>query len=71
MAVILITGSDGQLGNEIRNLANRYFGYDFIFTDVKELNITSSEKTAEFIRKTSPDWIINCAAYNFVDKAEQ
>ena len=70
MAVILITGADGQLGSEIKDASKNYYGYDFIFTDIKSLDISSPEKTTDFIDKTRPDWIINCAAYNFVDKAE-
>jgi dTDP-4-dehydrorhamnose reductase len=70
MAVILITGADGQLGNELREVAKNYYGYDFIFTDVNTLDITDARKTAEFIKTASPDWIVNCAAYNLVDKAE-
>lgn len=70
MAVILVTGAKGQLGNELKVVSKKYFGYDFIFTDIDTLDITDAEKTKEFIRKKKPDWIINCAAYNFVDKAE-
>jgi dTDP-4-dehydrorhamnose reductase len=70
MAVILVTGANGQLGSEIRAASKNYYGYDFIFTDIDTLNISSAEETAVFIKNNSPDWIINCAAYNLVDKAE-
>lgn len=70
MAVILVTGANGQLGSEIRSASGNYYGYDFIFTDIDALDISSPEKTESFIRSNSPDWIINCAAYNFVDKSE-
>jgi len=70
MASILITGANGQLGNELRDLSKQYYGYDFTFTDIDTLDITNSATTSEFIRNLSPDWIVNCAAYNFVDKAE-
>jgi dTDP-4-dehydrorhamnose reductase len=70
MAIILITGAKGQLGSELKELSKNYYGYDFIFTDIDSLDITSYEKTSEFINKSKPDWIINCAAYNLVDKAE-
>ena len=70
MAVILITGAKGQLGNELRVISKNYYGYDFIFTDVETLDLTSENQTKEFINETNPDWIINCAAYNLVDKAE-
>jgi len=70
MAIILITGAQGQLGNELKVVSKNYYGYDFIFTDIDTLDITSNEQTSEFIKKSKPDWIINCAAYNLVDKAE-
>ena len=70
MADILITGANGQLGNEIRKISEKYYGYDFVFTDIDTLNLTNKTQVNDFILKTSPDWIINCAAYNFVDKAE-
>jgi dTDP-4-dehydrorhamnose reductase len=70
MAIILITGAQGQLGNELKVVSKSYYGYDFIFTDIDTLDITSNEQTSEFIKKSKPDWIVNCAAYNLVDKAE-
>jgi dTDP-4-dehydrorhamnose reductase len=70
MAIILITGADGQLGSELGSVSKNYYGYDFIFTDISTLDITDYQKTADFIKKTRPDWIINCAAYNQVDLAE-
>jgi dTDP-4-dehydrorhamnose reductase len=70
MAVILVTGAGGQLGSELRSASKSYYGYDFIFTDIDTLDIAESGKTTAFIHKTAPDWIINCAAYNLVDKAE-
>jgi len=70
MAVVLVTGSNGQLGSEIRAASKNYYGYDFIFTDIDTLDISSAEETAVYIQNNSPDWIINCAAYNLVDKAE-
>jgi dTDP-4-dehydrorhamnose reductase len=71
MAVILITGAEGQLGQELKVLSKSFFGYEFIFTDVDTLDLTDESKTADFIKRKRPDWIINCAAYNFVDKAEK
>jgi dTDP-4-dehydrorhamnose reductase len=70
MAVILVTGANGQLGNELRAVSRNFYGYDFHFTDVEELDLTSPEQVNEYISDTKPDWIINCAAYNLVDKAE-
>ncbi|NSW94680.1 MAG: dTDP-4-dehydrorhamnose reductase [Bacteroidales bacterium] len=70
MAVILITGGEGQLGNEIKELSGNFHGYEFAFTDKENLDITSESQIREFIATTKPDWLVNCAAYNFVDKAE-
>lgn len=70
MATILITGSDGQLGSELKLVSKNYYGYDFIFTDLDTLDITDNRNTKDFIHKVKPDWILNCAAYNQVDKAE-
>jgi len=70
MAVILVTGAAGQLGKEIKVKSNNYFGYEFIFTDIDVLDITDGRKVREFVNNNYCDWIINCAAYNFVEKAE-
>jgi dTDP-4-dehydrorhamnose reductase len=70
MAAILITGANGQLGNELRNVSRQYYGYDFTFTDIDTLDISNAEATYKYITNLRPDWIINCAAYNLVDKAE-
>jgi dTDP-4-dehydrorhamnose reductase len=70
MAVILVTGSNGQLGNELKEVAKNYYGYQFIFTDIDTLDITDKTQTEKFISNADPGWIINCAAYNLVDKAE-
>ena len=70
MARILITGGNGQLGSELAIVSKTYFGYDFIFTDLDTLDLTNEEQTVDFIKKTNPDWVINCAAFTQVDKAE-
>jgi dTDP-4-dehydrorhamnose reductase len=67
---ILVTGSKGQLGNEIQKLATSYPFCKFIFTDVEELDITDVEQIDNFFNKNKIDFIINCAAYTAVDKAE-
>ncbi len=65
---ILITGSNGMLANAIKEeLKNE----ELICTDVEELDITNSEQVNEFVKKTKPEYIINCAAYTAVDKAEE
>ncbi|MCU0409087.1 MAG: dTDP-4-dehydrorhamnose reductase, partial [Bacteroidales bacterium] len=50
--------------------SKNYFGYDFVFTDIDSLDIADREQTESYVRNLKPDWIINCAAYNLVDKAE-
>jgi dTDP-4-dehydrorhamnose reductase len=70
MSTILITGASGQLGSELRELSSRFSGYTFIFTDFEELDITNPTQAESFIKNAAPDWIINCAAYTAVEKAE-
>lgn len=67
---ILVTGSNGQLGNEIKELSHEYPHLRFIYTDEKELDITNEDQVDEFLTVHKPDVIINCAAYTAVDRAE-
>jgi len=67
---ILITGSKGQLGSEIRELAKDYPHCEFIFTDVEELDITNAGAVEDFMNLHQPLAVVNCAAYTAVDKAE-
>ena len=67
---ILVTGSNGQLGNEIRLIAKLYKEYEFIFTDKNDLDIVNSSSLDHFFNNNSIDYIINCAAYTAVDDAE-
>lgn len=71
MMKIVVTGSNGQLGNELRILSKTEPGLQFVFTDVEELDITNEEAVATFFQDIKPDAVINCAAYTAVDKAEQ
>ena len=66
---ILVTGSMGQLGSEIKELASKY-SYNFFFTDRNNIDITSKDSIKEFCQTNSINVIINCAAYTAVDKAE-
>mgnify|MGYP006080990111 CR=1 FL=1 len=68
---ILVTGGNGQLGSELREIAPNYQDYNFLFTDVKDLDITNHTAVAAFIKSNNINVIINCAAYTAVDKAEQ
>lgn len=67
---ILITGCNGQLGNELRLIEKNYPQHTFFNTDVNELDITDAEAIGRFVSSNSIDVIINCAAYTAVDKAE-
>jgi len=68
---ILITGSNGQLGSEIKDLAAGYGQHRFFFTDLQELDVTNAEKVGKYMKGNQIDAVINCAAYTQVDKAEQ
>jgi dTDP-4-dehydrorhamnose reductase len=70
MKTILVTGSNGQLGNEMRLISAHYSQFEFIFTDVAELDICNLEELETFFDSTKIDFIVNCAAYTAVDKAE-
>lgn len=70
MHTILVTGSKGQLGNEIQIIAKRYQQFNFIFTDVDELDITNPTELKQFFSENKIDFVVNCAAYTAVDKAE-
>jgi len=67
---ILVTGGNGQLGSELKEIAPNYQDYNFLFTDVKDLDITNHTAVAAFIKSNNINVIINCAAYTAVDKAE-
>jgi dTDP-4-dehydrorhamnose reductase len=67
---ILVTGSNGQLGSELRKLSLNY-NYKFYFTISKNLDISNHQKIRNFIIENNIDTIINCAAYTAVDKAEE
>jgi dTDP-4-dehydrorhamnose reductase len=67
---ILITGCNGQLGNEIQELARQNTQHTFFFTDVAELDITDKAAIELFTTEHEIDGIVNCAAYTAVDKAE-
>ncbi|MCD8261281.1 MAG: dTDP-4-dehydrorhamnose reductase [Bacteroides sp.] len=68
---ILITGANGQLGNEIRQIAATDPHHHWIFTDVQELDITCQEAIGAFVGQHQVECIINCAAYTAVDNAEE
>ena len=67
---ILITGAYGQLGNEIKVLSLNYPNWQFLFTDVDVLDITDENAVNDYFKAKKPDFVVNCAAYTAVDKAE-
>lgn len=66
---VLITGANGQLGNEMRRLG-AVSPNNYIYTDVAELDITDAAAVAQFVKENAVNIIVNCAAYTNVDKAE-
>ena len=67
---VLVTGANGQLGSEIKELSTSY-DYNFIFTTKDDLDITNEQNIQNIISKNNINCIINCAAYTAVDKAEE
>ncbi len=68
--VILVTGKNGQLGQELQSIAGLFPGYEFIFTDRSNLDISDFETVTNFFNSHKVDICINAAAYTAVDKAE-
>lgn len=66
---ILITGANGQLGNEMRRVSAASSNH-YIFTDVAELDITNPDAIRKMVNDNHIEIIVNCAAYTNVDKAE-
>ena len=67
---VLITGANGQLGHEMRNVLDGDDRFEAIFTDVAELDICDAEAVNRAVADNRVDYIVNCAAYTQVDKAE-
>lgn len=70
MIEILVTGSNGQLGSELRNRVQLFDNAHVVFTDIEDLNITDMDSLVKFCGGKKFQYIINCAAYTAVDKAE-
>ncbi len=68
---ILITGCNGQLGNEMQLLEKECPQHSWYNTDVQELDITNQLAVEQFVAQNQIDGIVNCAAYTAVDKAEE
>jgi dTDP-4-dehydrorhamnose reductase len=68
---ILVTGSNGQLGLEIKDIAESHKSFRFFFMDLPALDICNSSQLNIFIKENNIDTVINCAAFTAVDVAEQ
>jgi dTDP-4-dehydrorhamnose reductase len=68
--VILVTGSNGQLGKELKELESSYPQFEFIFLSREDLPIHHFELVRNFFKGTHPQYLINCGAYTAVDRAE-
>jgi dTDP-4-dehydrorhamnose reductase len=70
MKKILVTGANGQLGSEIKELAPNYSNFEFLFTDIADFPLDTESEIIMNFDRIQPDMVINCAAYTAVDKAE-
>ncbi len=67
---ILVTGSNGQLGSDLKAIENEFDQFNFYFADRNTLDITLNDDVSKFVLENNIHAIINCAAYTAVDKAE-
>ena len=70
MVNILVTGANGQVGQELKVLAKEFPDFRFVFAGRNQLDITDQENVASFFKANDFHYCINCAAYTAVDKAE-
>ena len=70
MTKILVTGANGQVGQELKELANEFPDFQFVFAGRDDLDITKQEVVSSFFEAHQFQYCINCAAYTAVDKAE-
>lgn len=68
---ILITGANGQLGREMRNVLETKFPGNTIYTDIDELDLTNAKSVNLYLQKNEFTHVVNCAAYTAVDRAEE
>jgi len=71
MSNILITGSNGQLGQSFKFCSSEYQKFNFVYKDFFQLNICDENQLRNFLEKEKISFLINCAAYTNVDNAEQ
>lgn len=67
---ILVTGANGQLGSELRELSIHYSQFEWVFADRSVLDLSDLALISNVLDRIQPQIIINCAAYTAVDKAE-
>jgi dTDP-4-dehydrorhamnose reductase len=67
---ILVTGGNGQLGSELRDLVSKHSAFQFTFVDIAELDLLNEAAVRKEVEERRYDFIVNCAAYTAVDKAE-
>lgn len=67
---VLVTGANGQLGSEIKELSVNFPNHQYFFEGSEGLNITDAKEVEAYIQSKEIDIVINCAAYTQVDKAE-
>lgn len=68
---ILITGANGQLGREMRNVLEAEFPDHTLYTDIQELDLTDAKAVNDYVADNEITHIVNCAAYTAVDRAEE
>ncbi len=66
---VLVTGGNGQLGSELKDATHK-LDWETRFIDIEDLDLTDTAKVSDYLNKFKPDYIINCAAYTAVDRAE-
>ena len=71
MKTVLVTGANGQLGSSIHARISQYPGYNFLFTDIDTLDICDKEAVRKYVLENDVQYVMNCAAYTAVDKAEE
>ena len=71
MKTVLVTGANGQLGSSIHARISQYPGDNFLFTDIDTLDICDKEAVRKYVLENDVQYVMNCAAYTAVDKAEE
>ena len=69
MKKILVTGANGQLGSELKELSSHYSQFEWVLADRSVLDLNDLGSISKVLDTIQPQIIINCAAYTAVDKA--